>query len=244
MMKIEHKFTSLKSLKVSDKGPGEVSGYRSIFFVIDEGADLIIKGAFDDSQAEFLTSGFTAESHDWTFVNSVGFPVEAHSDDTGWFVRSQFHTTQAAQDCRTIAKERLAAGKQVGFSFGYQVEDYEVISSKDYDAQLPQYIRPDALAENMAKARQFSQIRILKKVRAIEDSLVTSPMNRLARATGVKSTRQQEQNTYKLRSQSLVVLAGAALAGTESLFAAQPKRVLSSKQLLAESRELLRRRYR
>lgn len=183
----EHKYIDLKALKVSDDGSGTIEGYRSVFGEIDEGGDIIVKGAFADCIPEYLSAGFTAESHDWDFSKAVGYPIEAKEDEHGWFVKSQFHSTPDAQSVRTKAQERFKAGKKVGFSFGYRTDDYQVIQSKDFKDQLPQYIKPERLNENMEKAQQFSEIRILKKVSAIEDSLVTSPMNKMASATGVKS---------------------------------------------------------
>ena len=39
----------------------------------------------------------------------------------------------------------------------------------------------------LKKAQEFNRIRVLKSVEAIEDSIVTAPMNKRAAATGVKS---------------------------------------------------------
>lgn len=186
-MTIERKFIDLKALKVSDEGSGTIEGYRSVFGEIDEGGDIVVKGFFADGISEYLQSGFTAHSHDWSFSESVGFPIDAKEDDHGFFVNSQFHSTPDAQNIRTKARERMEAGKTVGFSFGYQVTDKKVIEAKDFKDQLPQYIKPDRLAANLQKAQNFSRIRILLKGETIEDSLVTSPMNKLAMATGVKS---------------------------------------------------------
>lgn len=183
----QRKFTDLKALKVLDEGAGVIEGYRSVFGVIDEGGDIVVKGAFADSMSDFLHSGFTAQSHDWDFKEAVGFPIEAYEDDHGWFVKSQFHSTADAQAIRTKAKERLEAGKQVGFSFGYAPKKYIFIEAKDYEKELPQYIKPDQLPAELQKAQQFNRIRILKSVEAIEDSIVTAPMNKRAAATGVKS---------------------------------------------------------
>jgi hypothetical protein len=83
----------------------------------------------------------------------------------------------------------MEAGKQVGFSFGYDVQSFEYIQPRDYESRLAQYVKPERLAANIAMAKRFSQIRILKKVNIIEDSIVTRPMNRLAGATGVKGSR-------------------------------------------------------
>lgn len=184
---LERKFIDLKALKVSDEGTGTIEGHRSVFGEIDEGGDLIVKGAFAACIPEYLRSGFTAESHDWDFSKAVGFPVEAKEDEYGWFVKSAFHSTPDAQNVRIKAQERFANGLQVGFSFGYKTDEFQLIEQKDYKDQLPQFIKPERLEENLKKAQQFSRIRILKKVSALEDSLVTAPMNKLAMASGVKS---------------------------------------------------------
>jgi HK97 family phage prohead protease len=195
---MERKFIDLKSLKVSDEGPGTIEGYRSVFGEIDEGGDIVIKGAFAECTAEYLSSGFTAESHDWDFGKSVGFPIEAKEDDHGWFVKSQFHSTPDAQNIRTKARERMEAGKQVGFSFGYTIKDFSVIEEKDYGEHLKPFVKAESLDANLEKAKKFKSIRILKKVSAIEDSLVTAPMNKLAAATAVKSEQKEETGTEPL----------------------------------------------
>jgi HK97 family phage prohead protease len=182
---MEYKFTPLAQLKMSDKGPGTIEGLRAVFD-IDEGADLIVKGAFDDTIPEYLESGFSAHSHQWNFSEAVGFPVEAYETERGLYVKSQFHSTPDAQDIRTKAKERMKAGKTVGFSFGYSVKDSDVIRAHEYERELPRYVSSDRLQYNLSQAKRFPQIRLLKKLIVIEDSIVTAPMNKLARATSVK----------------------------------------------------------
>lgn len=191
-MKTERKFIDLKDLKMSDAGNGSIEGYRSVFGEIDEGGDIVIKGAFADCLNEYLASGFSAHSHDWKFTEAVGYPVEAREDDYGWWVKSEFHSTQTAQDARTIASERKNAGKQVGFSFGYLPVEYEYIEAKDFKEKLPLYVKADRLESNLAKAQRFNRIRLLKKVDAPEDSLVLAGMNKLAAATAVKDGIQIE----------------------------------------------------
>jgi HK97 family phage prohead protease len=186
LMPIERKFIDLKALKVSDEGSGTIEGYRSVFGEIDEGGDIVVKGFFADGISDYLQSGFTAHSHDWSFSEAVGFPVDAKEDDYGFFVKSQFHSTPDSQNIRTKARERMEAGKTMGFSFGYSVKQKQYIEAKDYKEQLPQFVKPERLAANLLKAQEFSRIRILLKGETIEDSLVTSPMQKLAMATGVK----------------------------------------------------------
>jgi HK97 family phage prohead protease len=192
-MNIERKYIDLKDLKVTDEGPGTIEGYRSVFSEIDEGGDLIVKGFFADSLTEYLEAGFSAHSHEWSFKEAVGFPVDAKEDDHGFWVKSQFHSTDDAQDIRKKAKERKDAGKKVGFSFGYSVTDKSYIEAKDYKEQLPLYVKADRLQANLIKAQKFDRIRILKKGEVIEDSIVTAPMNKLAMATAIKSNGKESK---------------------------------------------------
>jgi HK97 family phage prohead protease len=203
---MEKKFIDLRELKMKESGPGEIEGYRAVHSVIDEGGDILIPGAFKDCIDEYLASGFTAHSHVWSFSEAIGFPVKAYEDSHGFFVVSRFHSTADAQDIRTKAKERLAAGKTVGFSFGYSVDAYDHIQRSAYKTELPKYLRPSSLSENMRKAERFPQLRLLKRVSVMEDSLVTSPMNKLAIATAAKAGRRAQGMTTgmaRLRSESL-----------------------------------------
>lgn len=204
---MEFKFQDLRELKVADRGNGEISGYRAVFGVIDESGDIIVKGAFKDTLDQFLKSGWTAHSHDWSFVSAIGYPVEAYEDDHGWFVRSEFHSTPEAQTARQIAKERLKAGKQVGFSFGYSPTDTHTIEPRAYETELPRYLKPSYLTEGLRKAQGFARIRILKVLEALEDSLVTAPMNRMAAATALKGlhTRRSTGDLSMLRLESMRV---------------------------------------
>jgi len=191
------KFVELKSLKVTDSGPGTISGYRATY-AVDEGADLIVPGAFADTIEEYLSSGFTAESHDWNFSNVVGFPLEAKEDQHGFYVVSQFHSTPDAQNVRIKARERMDAGKKVGFSFGYVADNFGFIEAKDYEQELPKYVKSADLSYNLAQAKKFPRIRLLKKLSVAEDSLVTRGMNTQAFATAVKS-RTNSDDIYRLR---------------------------------------------
>lgn len=217
---MEYKFTPLSELKMSDSGSGSIEGHRAVHSIVDEGGDVIIKGAFADSIDSFLNSGFSAHSHLWTFAESIGFPIEAREDNKGFFVKSAFHSTRTAQDVRTIAKERLKAGKTVGFSFGFVVQDSEVVAPGEYERKLPRFLKADRLDQELIKAKRFSSIRILKKIEIIEDSIVTVPMNREAAATGIKSRHARRSASHpsalrlegvRIRNHALKTLYGPSL---------------------------------
>lgn len=143
-------------------GPGTFEGYGATFGNVDQGGDVIIAGAFAEALPAFLERGFVPVGHDW-----MGLPVatiaDAKEDDAGLWFSAEFHTTQAAQDARTVVKERIDRGKFVGLSIGF-LPDYE--SGVSY--------RDDG-------------VRVLSKIKDLaEVSIVTVPMNRQAGIAAVK----------------------------------------------------------
>lgn len=188
-MQVQHKFISFAEFKaINEDGPGGWRGYLSKTGEIDDGGDLIPQGAYADTIEQFLSRGFNAESHDWTFSKMIGFPTAAKEDDIGLDVTSQFHGTPDAQLIRTKVSERIAAGKGVYMSIGYAPAATPIfIQPKDYAAQIPLYCRPDQVEANLAMAARFQKIRVLPKVELFEGSIVSVPMLRSAAVTSVKS---------------------------------------------------------
>lgn len=175
-------------LKARNDGPGGWEGYLSQTGEIDDGGDLIPQGAYADTIADFLARGFNAESHDWTFSKMIGFPLSAKEDDTGLYVSSQFHGTADAQLVRQKVSERIAAGKGVYMSIGYEPGATPIFVTPDeYGKVIPEYSRKGMAEVNLVKALQFPQIRILPKVNLFEGSIVSVPMLRSAEVTAVKA---------------------------------------------------------
>ncbi len=119
---MEHKALPLAEFKI-DAGTGEFSGYGSTFGNADAGGDIVVRGAFAKAIPDFLRDGFISWSHDWGVP--VAMPTKAHEDSHGLFLAGVFHSTPEAQTARTIAAERLAAGKRMGLSIGYGIEEEE-----------------------------------------------------------------------------------------------------------------------
>lgn len=115
---MEHKLLPLTKAAINDAG--EFSGYANVFNVVDHGGDVTMPGAFAKAIPEFLRDGFLAWGHDWN--DPVAMPIEASEDDHGLFIKGRFHSTPRAQEARTIAAERIAAGLTMGLSIGYAVE--------------------------------------------------------------------------------------------------------------------------
>jgi HK97 family phage prohead protease len=154
---MEHKLFS-PEFKISDDGAGSIEGYASTFLNWDSVNERPAKGAFTPHLQDFLTNGFISVGHDWQSL-PVATPTDAFEDDHGLFVRAAFHSTPNAQAARTVVTERLARGKAVKLSIGYEV-----------------------LADEFVQ-----EGRILKDIKLYEWSVVTVPANMLASVTGAKA---------------------------------------------------------
>jgi HK97 family phage prohead protease len=155
-MTLEYKLLT-PNFKVSAEGTGSIKGYASTFGNWDEVRERPVKGAFAPHLTDFLKDGFIAVGHDWSAL-PVATPSIAHEDDIGLYLEADFHSTPMAQEARTVTTERLARGKSVKLSIGYEVLDDEYVEEG----------------------------RLLKNIKLYEVSLVTVPANPLASVTGAK----------------------------------------------------------
>lgn len=187
MSKLEYKYAPF-SLKTSEDGRGEFTGCANFCGYLDDGGDIIPQGGFDGALPEFLKGGFIAHSHEWNIKDGViGYPVEAHEDENGLFIKGKFHSTSDAQDIRTKMKERADDGLDVGLSIGYRGGAPVFVYPKDYEKELPKYLKPQFLSEGLQKAKRFKNVRVLPKLSLLKEvSVVTSPMNILSSVDGVK----------------------------------------------------------
>lgn len=137
---------------------GYLLGYASIFGNYDRVGEAVAPGAFKDSIPTFLRDGFGAAGHSWSDfpITTIGL---AQEDEKGLLVRMDFHSHGQAQVARSVVQERLARGKSVSLSIGYNVEESE-ITDKGV---------------------------VLKKLNLYEISLVNVPANPLATVLSSKS---------------------------------------------------------
>lgn len=145
--------------------------YAAAFDNVDRGGDLIEKGAFANLD-EFVRDGWIALNHRASDL-AVGYPTAATQDERGLRIEGKFHTTEQAQALRTVVRERLAAGKGVKASIGYQT----------------------------VKARQAvvdgQPVRRLEQVRIYEASFVNLPMNPAADVVSAKAAEGESPMSDK-----------------------------------------------
>src|SRR4051812_624958 len=115
--KLERKTLVMVQAKASDEDTGYFEGYASTFGHVDSYGDRIMAGAYADTIPDFIRRGASLLSHDWNNL-PIGTITEAKEDTIGLWLRSSYHSIQSAQDARTVAKERLDRGANVGLSIG------------------------------------------------------------------------------------------------------------------------------
>ena len=146
--------------KSDDDAAGTFELYAACFGNVDRQGDIIEPGAFDNL-AEFVRDGWIALNHRSSDL-PVGLPEAATQDARGLLVAGRFHSTPDGQACRTVVRERKAAGKAVKCSIGYAVND------------------------EAYEKRDGRTIRRIKKLSVYEVSFVNLPANPVAEVTSVK----------------------------------------------------------
>jgi len=176
-----------------DNGNGQLTGYIMLFNSLNSHGEVSLPGCTAATRAQFLENGFNADSHNWdSFGGLIGYPTSIIEDARGVLATFSFHSTQAAQDARTVASERIAAGMSVGLSIGFSWNDdaYYIYPSQYKDKLAPlfnQVNRADLLQQATS---QFSRVRVLPTVNLYEYSLVTVPSQPKAMATQVRSAQK------------------------------------------------------
>lgn len=161
MPRPEWKILPLTDAKVSSDGNGSLTGYASTFGNIDSYGDTVQPGAYTAYLDEFVENGFIAWNHDWSAM--IGTISSAKQDTKGLLITADFHSTSEAQAARTITAERLARGKPVGLSIGYQTTKW---SAGEIDGE---------------------PVRMLEEIKLFETSLVAVPADSFAGVTGIKA---------------------------------------------------------
>ena len=124
-------YTDMKfEVQADDGGPGRFAGYAVTYGMPLISGDVVKFGAFDSSLDGFLLRGALLSQHDWD-KTPVGMFTNAKSDEHGLWFEGTWHSTEDAQTSRTIAQERIAAGKSVALSVGFLLDEFEPVDTKD-----------------------------------------------------------------------------------------------------------------
>lgn len=107
------------NLESSDED-GEFSGHAAVFGNVDDGGDVIEKGAFTKTIQEDYDRIKILSQHDDQSL-PIGRPLELREDEKGLFIRGKISDTHMGRDIRTLLKD----GVLNELSIGYEAIDWE-----------------------------------------------------------------------------------------------------------------------
>lgn len=169
-------------------------------------------GAFNASALKgFVNDGAILVGHDWDDL-PIGMPISAKIQGNELVSVAQFHATEAGQEARTIAMERMGAGKSVSVSIGF-TPDYETIQYFNSGAELLKAIE-DANEDltqydtKAIKAWKYSCSLIRSVVELYEWSIVLVGANQKAKARQVQSLNGDSAHGLDLETHLEFSLAG------------------------------------
>jgi HK97 family phage prohead protease len=143
---------------------GQFEGYGSTFGNVDLGGDVVMKGAFEESLANWRKSG------DWPQMFWMHRPdmvpgvwLDMHEDTKGLKVKGELIDTSIGNDVRVMMKRGAVKALSIGFS----LDSPDSYSFKD-------------------------GVRLLHQINLWETSPVTMPMNPKAKINAVKARLHQQ----------------------------------------------------
>jgi HK97 family phage prohead protease len=148
--------------------PGEFTGYGAVFGNVDMGGDLIVKGAFRKTLAEWKAKKKMPKmllQHGGAFTDGmlpIGVWTSMEEDDYGLKVAGRLYGLQT--DRGSLIYEGLKSGALDGLSIGYKATDFK-------------------MGKTQAEPR-----RTIKEVNLYEVSVVLFGMNGMSLVDGVKAS--------------------------------------------------------
>jgi hypothetical protein len=175
----------------------EIKGIASVTGVIDRGGDVMFPGVWKSTIAEFKKSGFGALSHDRR-ANPIIMPTSTEEKGNQLLVAGKFHSTPSAQETKTVCKERIENGLEVGLSVGFIPDWQKGIHYFENGAKLLKFAEENGYDMKLFDVAQIKAcktycrgITAVKKL--AEWSIAIIPMNQYSMATSVKSDEGSEK---------------------------------------------------
>jgi 2'-5' RNA ligase len=183
----ERKSINLAQFKSLEGADGGFEGIANHTGVLDSYDDITLAGCFAQL-SDFVRQGWAAPDHEWGVKDEIGVIEDARETDEGLFVRVEFHPTADAQAVREKAKNRLAKGKSVRLSIGYEVLEGGARYVTGHEAL--EYVK-NPTPEIIARLQKTHRVRLLTKIKVYEVSIVSVGAEPTASVTAVKSAGEK-----------------------------------------------------
>lgn len=178
---------------VGEEDSGSFVGRGAGIGNMDRGGDVFLPGCFDGVLDAFVKQGAILKGHDWGDA-PIGFVETATADDKFLTINARFHSTDDAQEIRTVMFERAAAGKDVGLSVGFRIAEAMEFAN---GAELYQWATAKSYKVDPSCKKYPGYCRAILKVGELyEVSFVNVPMNPKATAARVKSASSEDDGAH------------------------------------------------
>jgi len=172
---------------VTAAAPMEIAENRikitgTVMGVPDRTGDVIFPGAFASKVLRvWEKEGWMDVSHDWD-GEPVGMPMKASvvTDESGFdtlLLECQFHTTEDAQDARTLTMERIENGKKVSTSIGFMPDYGDNVKWFENGEALAKYITDSGLDESKFDMKAIKKLGYCRAIIAIRELFEISLCN-------------------------------------------------------------------
>jgi hypothetical protein len=182
---------------------GEIDSYQTIVY---PGSKCFQKDRLD----WFIKNGAFLQNHQWS-KPPIGMITDAKLVGRDFMFSAEYHSTEEAQDYRTIATERFADGKTVPFSMGFYVSNYEYFEDGPALLDMLKTRKEDLSLWNVDQLKNWNDdVWVMYVDQINEESQVNFAANAPSMADGVRSMdlgpvmlRAQEMERSRFNSRGL-----------------------------------------
>ncbi len=147
-----------------DEDSGEFSGHAAIFDNVDDGGDVIERGAFSRTiKADFDRIKILSQHNECELP--IGKPLELREDEKGLFVRGKISDTMKGRDIQTLLKD----GVLNELSIGYDAVAFDFDSEKGI-----RHLKEIKLWEISIVTWAMNNQAKIDEVKSLEDTLKSS----------------------------------------------------------------------
>jgi phage head maturation protease len=186
MTKIQHRQFDLR-MDDAVESKGGLKGTALAYGKMDSYMTVFAPGSATAALPDFVANGSFLAAHDADDL-AIGYIRSAVDNGAGIEVEVDYHTTGDAQDARTVAMERLAAGKRVGLSIGFNIGDYVECQNGDALLEMCATMNMDLNAFDVESIRKCQRecYLITRIAKIFEVSQVNFPAVPESEATAVR----------------------------------------------------------
>jgi phage head maturation protease len=154
----------------------------TVMGVPDRTGDVIFPGAFASKVLRvWEKEGWMDVSHEWD-GEPVGMPMKASvvADDAGFetlLLECEFHSTEDAQDARTLTLERIQNGKKVSTSIGFMPDYGDNVKWFDTGEALAKFITDNGYDESKFDMKAIKKLGWCRAIIAIRELFEISLCN-------------------------------------------------------------------